>query len=159
MKLLVLVILALPAASFATDIPQTAKIIYQVTATNSDPDQMFHGIQENESKVDVELQCKTLFYKWDTASSGYCDVRAGWGHGAVACANPFNHVFGGTHYVSQKTLTMNAYCDPRGFDEKVLISLQRNCEIKPELNCLDDKVRTALRGLNVTQRIEIGRPN
>ncbi len=153
-----LVLILLPLISQAVEMPQTVKALYQVSGSGTEPDPLFRDIQNNEARLDLDMQCKTVYYKWKADSSTTCSVGDGWGQGNVACLNPFNHVFGSTHYVTYKSVTMTAYCDPRGYDEKVLISLQRSCETKPELSCLDENVKNALRNINVTQRIDIDKP-
>lgn len=159
MKLLILTLLALPAISFATEIPPSAKFVYQVEHDDSKPDQFVKDIQVEESKADYELQCQSLFYKWEQTEWGYCYGNYIGDGSAKFCNNPIHHIYDGTQWYTHTTLHLYAYCAPRGFDEKVLVSLERSCEIKPEMNCLDEKVRAAFRGLNVTQRINIGRPN
>ncbi len=105
---LIFAALMVPLASLAVEIPQTAKPLYQVTSSGSKANLMFKDIQTEESKFDIELKCKTLYYRWEAASETHCSVGNGWGSGTLACLNPFKQAFGSTRFVSSNRITMTA---------------------------------------------------
>ncbi len=161
----------LPTVCFAADtpeIPQTAKPVYQIRFDRDDFSYRgvdsqeaavasgMAAIQERERSLDLDLQCKSVYYKWNYDSSVECYIGTGWG--PFGCYNIFNQVFGSTKFYIGRTLTVDVFCDPRGFDEKVMISLERSCEQKPEPNCLDDRVRAAMSQIKLTERFDIDKP-
>lgn len=167
---------AFPIVSSADDVqvPNTAKLLYQVSGYShigSEAEVIDTALREVIRKetgyistlgeevkpIDVELLCKTAYYHWSIGSEITCRRGNGWGPGG--CLNPFNQVFGTSAFINKTNYSVNVYCEPRTFDEKTVISLQRSCEQKPEASCFDERVLSAMRNVSITQRITINKPD
>lgn len=143
-------------------IPADATILYQVsgggiyTGTQNEViAQVLDSIKSSESNIDPEFKCQNIYYYWAQDSSTRCEEESGWGPGG--CINPFNVLFGGSHFVKDREVTVTAYCEARSYDQKVALSLERQCEATPTPECLDDKVKTAIASIQPTRRYNVGK--
>lgn len=144
------------------EIPRDAKLIYQVSevweteAGRSWIISRFESkISENEEKLDLDFKCRTVIYQWNIQSGKSCYRGDGWGPGG--CYNPFNQIFGTSKFYTETSVTVNAYCQERSYDQKVIMSLQRRCEQNPTAECLNENIRTSFRELQPTLRYNIGK--
>lgn len=90
-------------------------------------------MSEAEAGLDLELNCSAILYVWDTDKKITCYEGTGWGPGG--CLNPFNQAFGSSEFRTNRKVSLEAYCVKRSFDQKMLVSLVRQCEANPTMEC------------------------
>lgn len=122
-----------------TSVPPHAERIYMIRESGLDKDylksQVLQEIADKEKKVDLELNCEAILYVWEGSSKLFCsDDQYG------GCLNPLNYVFDPTNnYKSVNNMNVDAFCVKRSFEQKMLISLLRQCEASPSMECYQMK--------------------
>ncbi len=140
-----------------TTVPPEAEPLYQLRESSYQDDENYlranilQKIAKSEANRDLELTCHTLLYVWDYSTETSCSEGTGWGPGK--CLNPFNHVFGSTKFIKVNTMSVEAYCVKRSFDQKMLLSLVRQCEASPTMECY--QMKDSFKEINPLYRINL----
>ncbi len=121
-------------------------------------DSALKAIQQKESELDLELKCQTVFYKWTFDSVTTCRQPGTIGAEEKSC-NPIYVLFNGYDPTTTRDVSVEAYCQVRSYDQKVLVSLRRRCEQSPTEECLDEKVKLAIQSIQPTVRYDIDKPS
>ncbi len=136
-----------------TEVPRDAVLLYQ--NTDSTMQRVTYGIKTQESNLDLDFECQTVFYKWEVRSDTACgSVDFGIFTTPGGCLLPLNWIAARTY----NSYSVTAYCQQRSYDQKVIVSLERRCEQNPTAECLDEKVKAAIATLQHTSRYDIGKP-
>jgi hypothetical protein len=155
------------AKAFADDkevqIPSDAMVLYQASYSRSHIDKadavagVTQEILAKESKVDVEYKCQAVYYKWTYDSQIKCNEDPGLRF-AGGCLNPLNFAIGKVGTYTEQSVTVTAYCKPRSYDQKIVLSLARHCEEVPTAECLDERIKSGIATIQPTVRYEIDKP-
>lgn len=181
MKTLIVTLIALTSANaFARQpaMPSTAKLLFQVTgfassatAENSsadsflnmavrraevnienrikgEPEQlggMFGSSGERTNPINVEYECKALYRVWAEPSVTTRNYARG-------------GFFDGTGTSISASITVNVYCAPRDFRQKVAISAMQACEKEPKVECMSKEYMDAFSKIEQTNYYDTNKP-
>ena len=124
------------SAANSPQMPATAKLIYQAygatmfgaqsdeAATNTTVSTAKADIKkkEEELNLNVEYMCQEIYYKWAPMNSSSRAVSTG------------SFMESKTYYSAN--VTVDVYCVPREYAQKVAISAEQACEKDPKPECM-----------------------
>ncbi|MGZ3695168.1 MAG: hypothetical protein ACXWQO_13595 [Bdellovibrionota bacterium] len=172
--LLLTALLGTSAHAKATGMPNTAKLLFQITGSTSSIDARsgedafmagaVHNAEANiqariegkpvssgmftgepEAAINVEYQCGSVYRVWaQPSASSRTYARGG--------------IFDGTNTSVSASVVVNVYCVPRDFRQKVSISAMQACEKEPKQECMSKEYMEAFSKIQQTTYTDINKP-
>jgi hypothetical protein len=106
---------------------------------------LFGMTGEPTTPINVEYECRAVYREWTAPSVSTHDYARG-------------GIFDGTSTSVTASVTVNVYCVPRDFRQKVSISAMQACEKEPKVECMSKEYMDAFSKIEQTNFYDVNKP-